>query len=366
MNTLEQEKINFLNDIENIEEKYNVKILLAYVRGSHMYGTSNEKSDVDITFVYQQPTDEILKSNYKEQISIGKNDVVGYEIQRFLQLLSQNNPNILESLDIPEDCLIYKHSHMDEILDQKIWLSKLTKNTILGYAQSQIKKATGLNKHMNRQDVEKKDLIDFCYVIHHDQTKSLRTFTLERGIDIEKVGLSKAGNGKGIYFMYLDNDNKYHLRGLLKDSESTQLRLSSIPKELSDSGMFHVIYYNQDGYEVWNKEYQSYQKWLLERNENRYDDNLKAGKSFDLKNMMHLRRLLEMAYRIANGEGLQVRAKNVEYLREIRNGKHDYDFLMQKAEELTEVIKSNFEKVNLPDSVDIDYTKNILLKFRTR
>ena len=80
-----REKENFKKNIlPNIESENNVKILLAYVRGSHMYGTNLPTSDVDITFIYQQPTDEILRGNYKEQINYGGNDIVGYEIQRFI------------------------------------------------------------------------------------------------------------------------------------------------------------------------------------------------------------------------------------------------------------------------------------------
>ena len=139
--TLQLEKDKFAASIPVLEKDRNIKILLAFVRGSHMYGTSNDKSDVDITFVYRQPTQEILKGNYVEQLSIGGNDIVGYEIERYLQLLGQNNPNIIESLDIPEDCLIYKHESMDTVLHtQSKWLSRTVEKTILGYADSQIRK----------------------------------------------------------------------------------------------------------------------------------------------------------------------------------------------------------------------------------
>ena len=160
-----REKDNFKKNIlPNIENENNVKILLAYVRGSHMYGTNLPTSDVDITFIYQQPTDEILRGNYKEQINYGGNDIVGYEIQRYIQLLSQNNPNILESLDIPEDCVIYKDVKMIGFT-QEDWLTKKTKDSILGYASSQIKKATGLNKNMNNPQPEKrKTILDFFLV----------------------------------------------------------------------------------------------------------------------------------------------------------------------------------------------------------
>lgn len=361
---LEKEKTAFILTIPSIEEEKKCKILLAFVRGSHMYGTATKKSDVDITFVYQQPTDEILKGNYTEQTSVGGNDIVGYEIQRFIQLLGQNNPNILEALDIPEDCLIYKHESMDNILKQEIWLSKLTEKTILGYADSQIKKATGLKKKMNNPMVEKKDLIDFCYIVNGHQTKPLREFIVPHHNNVETCGLVKVPNGKGLYGLYVDWEGTENFRGILKDSESTQLRLSTVSKEFAENNKAHTMWYNQDGYEVWKKDYESYQKWLTERNETRYDDNMKAGKSYDTKNMMHLFRLLSMAWKISMGEGLQVREEEVEWLMEIRRGEIEYDELMENSEVMFELIKSNFDLLNLQESPDKEFGKELLLKFR--
>lgn len=366
---MEKEKEIFLKEtIPEIERKYNVSVLLAFVRGSHMYGTSTDKSDVDITFVYRQTTDDILRGDYKEQINIGGNDIVGYEIQRYIQLLSQNNPNIIESLDIPDDCLIYKHSSMNIFHNQNDWLTRNVEKTILGYADSQIKKATGLNKKMNRKDVDNKDLIDFCYIIQGDESQPLREWIQEkqRDLDIQDIekssGLVKIPNGKGLYGLYLDVYGDQNFRGILKDSESTQLRTSSIPKEYSE--LPYTMWYNQDGYEVWKKEYTAYLTWLEERNVERFKMNQKAGQNVDLKNMMHLFRLLEMAMNISVGKGIKVRSENVEFLREIREGKYSYDQLMKQAESTFEMIKNQFELTKLPSQIDLEMVKTILLNFR--
>ena len=365
---LEVEKNKFKELIPQLEKERNIQVLLAFVRGSHMYGTSNDKSDVDITFVCKQPTQEILKGNYLEQLNVGGNDIVGYEIQRYIQLLGQNNPNIIESLDIPEDCLIYRDPSMEVFRNQADWLSKAVEKTILGYADSQIKKATGLNKHMNRKDVGKKDLIDFCYIIQGDKSQPLREWAKEKESDlgiesIEKSsGLVKIPNGKGLYGLYLDPYGDQDFRGILKDSESTQLRLSSIPKDYLE--LPYTMYYNQDGYEVWKKEYTSYQTWIEERNQERFRMNQEAGQNVDLKNMMHLFRLLEMALNISLGRGIQVRSENVEFLREIREGQHEYKYLMEEAQKLFQEIKGNFESVDLPERVSKEKVKDLLLKFR--
>ena len=369
MNILKYEKEKFKMSIRGIELENNIKILIAFVRGSQMYGTANEKSDVDITFVYQQPTEEILCTNYIPYIDLdGKGNIVGYEIQRYIELLELNNPNILESLDIPEDCMIYESSNFKDVFKQEDWLSKLTEKSFLGYADSQIKKATGLNKHMNRQDVAKKDLIDFCYIISGVQTIPLRDWIEEKQKDlsIESIentsGLVKIPNGKGLYGLYLDVFQDQNFRGILKDSESTQLRTSSIPKDYFEQP--YVMWYNQNGYEVWKKEFTSYQKWRTERNEERFKMNQNHGKNYDSKNMMHLFRLLDMSENIAKNSRVITRSEDVDYLLDIRSGKFEYNNLIELAKSKFEKIKKLFEKSNLQERPDKTMAQKILLKFR--
>lgn len=363
------EKEKFRMSIRAIEVEHNIQILLAYVRGSQMYGTATEASDVDISFIYRQPTDTILRGDHIPYIDVdGQGNVVGYEIQRYIELLTLNNPNILESLDIPEDCLIYEHESIQDVFHSADWLSKLTEKTFLGYADSQIKKATGLNKYMNRKDVAKKDLIDFCYIISGVQSIPLRDWIEEksRDLSIENIentsGLVKIPNGKGLYGLYLDVFDDQNFRGILKDSESTQLRTSSIPKDYFEQP--YIMWYNQDGYEVWKKEFTSYQKWSTERNEERFKMNQSHGKNYDSKNMMHLFRLLEMAFIISTEKKVQTRTEDVEWLQEIRSGKLDYDELIQNAEFLFAEIKKMFEISDLQESPSVELGKALLLKFR--
>ena len=368
---LNQEKKNFLSLIPEIEESRNIKVLLAFVRGSHMYGTSNEQSDVDITFVYQQPTNEILKGNYKDYIKIGGDDIVGYEIQNFIDLLVKNNPNMIEALDIPEECIIYKHESMKVFDNQKPWISKLTEKTILGYADSQIKKATGLNKKMNNPQPEiRRSILEFCYVIQGQDSiplliwiDKMRKRFPESTIDLNKAGLVNLPNGKGLHALYLDDEGTQNFRGLVKE-DSVNLRVSSIPKEFAENNDPIIIYYNLDGFQVHCKDHKEYWAWVDERNEDRYKDNQKAGQGVDLKNMSHLFRLLDMAENIATGKGLKVRSEKVGFLRDIRNGKYDYDDLMKEAQERFSVIKLNYDTVDLPEEVDREMAKNILLNFR--
>ena len=110
--------------------------------GSHAYGTAMPHSDTDIRGVFIQPINEILGFGYVEQVADKKNDIVYYEIKRFLELVQSNNPNILELLNAPEDCILHKDPVFDKILEnKKKFITKVCKMSFAGYAIQQIKKA---------------------------------------------------------------------------------------------------------------------------------------------------------------------------------------------------------------------------------
>lgn len=120
------------------------KPLFLVVRGSHAYGTNIETSDVDYAGVFIQSLDDILGNKYVEQVNDDKNDIVIYEIRRFLELLGKNNPTVLELLNTPEDCIIYKDPVFDMILENRDqFITKVCARSFGGYATTQINKSKG-------------------------------------------------------------------------------------------------------------------------------------------------------------------------------------------------------------------------------
>ena len=119
--------------------KDNNLILFEGIVGSRAYGTNISTSDTDIKGVYILPIDNILGNNYIEQVNDDKNDIVYYEIRRFLELLQSNNPTLLELLSLPDDCILYKHPIFDEILNNKDkFITKGCKNSFGGMSVQKI------------------------------------------------------------------------------------------------------------------------------------------------------------------------------------------------------------------------------------
>jgi len=81
-------------------------IILECISGSKAYGLDTPQSDTDIKGVFLLPKPNFYGLKYIPQISNESNDIVYYELGRFMQLLAFNNPNIMELLNTPEKSVI--------------------------------------------------------------------------------------------------------------------------------------------------------------------------------------------------------------------------------------------------------------------
>ena len=83
-----------------VQEIENKGLAYKFIRGSHLYGTNVETSDVDFGGVYIVDNETLmgLPEYYEPQISDEKHDTTYYELGRWVELLMKANPNALESL----------------------------------------------------------------------------------------------------------------------------------------------------------------------------------------------------------------------------------------------------------------------------
>src|SRR5688572_16152028 len=112
-----------INNVKN-----NGWLIFEAITGSKAYGLDTPTSDTDIRGVYVVPKAMFYSLEYPEQVSNETNDIVYYELRRFMELLLKNNPNIMEMLGVPEHCVLLRHELMKE-LKPEIFLSKLCEKT---------------------------------------------------------------------------------------------------------------------------------------------------------------------------------------------------------------------------------------------
>jgi len=120
--------------IKNLHQ--NQMIILEAISGSRGYGLDTPQSDTDIRGVFVLPENQIFGLNYTPQVADKSNDIIFYELTRFVELLSKNNPNILELIAMPKDCILQKNPLMNQ-LKPELFLSKLCRKTFVGYTNSE-------------------------------------------------------------------------------------------------------------------------------------------------------------------------------------------------------------------------------------
>ena len=387
-----------------IEEIKKYLIFEAY-RGSFAYGTYIEGfSDKDKIGVYVQPLDEIMGiDTYIPQIQDEKGDCIYYEIRRFLELLYVSNPTMLETVFFDEECIIYKHSAFDCVLNNRNkFVTKLCKNAFFGYASQQIAKARGLNKKQNweKNKITRKEPIDFCYIIDSYNSYPLQNFLQEHKMDQKFCGVINVPNARDLYAIFYDweahkcfselesklDKDKYKesknntgdsmglgYKGITKIDEGTSvsksntLRLSSIP---NGEKCVSIFTYNKDSYTKSCKDYREYQEWLKNRNTNRWTETVNHNQTtedkvlIDGKNMLHCKRLIDMSIEIAQGKGVIVRRPDAQYLLKIRRGEVSLDELLKESEDKISRMDELFANSTLPDSVDKKIVNSLLLQIR--
>lgn len=345
--------------IDELREKE--LIILECISGSKAYGLDTPDSDTDIKGVFLSPKKDFYGLNYIEQISNDTNDIVFYELGKFMELLSVNNPNILELLDTPQDSVLFKSPLLNQIEIDKV-LSKKCKETFGKFAISQIKKAKGLNKKIvNPIDKERKTPLDFCYVNYRSGSIPVMKFLELNKWNQEDCGLVNISHMKDVFGLYHNESLNYE--GVIKNKKSNDIALSSIPK---GEEQLALLYFNRNGYSTYCKDYREYWSWVEERNEERYENTKSQGKNYDSKNMMHTFRLLNMAIEIAEQKRINVKRSDREFLLKIKSGEFEYDELLKMAEEKKRKMEIAFDDSGLPESPNLEYIREMTFRLREK
>jgi hypothetical protein len=173
--------------------KVDYELILLHLSGSRLYGNATEKSDWDYRGVFIAPKETKLgllgKVEQLEGIEVYKaltkaglvleytDDIVLYEINRFVSLAIDCNPNIVDSIFHTEKYQIYCSSLGKYLLEnKKEFLSTKLKFTFSGYAFSQLTRIKSHNKWINEfPDTDKvitcikeaysKCLIDYYFIL---------------------------------------------------------------------------------------------------------------------------------------------------------------------------------------------------------
>jgi predicted nucleotidyltransferase len=260
-------------------------IMFVTLGGSHAYGTNVEGSDLDIRGCAFNTKEELLLQNCFEQIIDNNTDTTIYGFNKFIKLLSNCNPNVIEMLGLPKEYYWQLSDLGAELIDKRdMFLSKKAVQTFGGYAYAQLRRLDNKAVRTTSQEAYEEHIL-------HSIENAKNTFP-------EK------------YFKYDDEMIKLYL-----DDSTTP----EFDKEIFiDTTLKH--YPLRDYLGMWSEMKEiakEYSKNKSKRNEHAASHG-KLG-----KHMMHLIRLYLMCIDILrDGQIITRRDKEHDLLMSIRNGKY--------------------------------------------
>ena len=368
------------------------RLIFHCIGGSHAYGTNTDKSDIDLRGVFFIPTSDYFCLNKKvEQVSDSTNDTTYYTIMRFLTLACQGNPNIIELLWTPKDCVKRTTPAWEKI--ERIrseFITKTVLDSFGGYAVAQIKKAKGQNKLVHNPMPEKKPAKeDFCWILpmccNNDptplhpfedspkchwallqrlnegemplRTKSVTTYPIK----LEQYHCVALEHVKDAYRLYYYGEGA---KGVFRGDETADIIPVNIPLEDERPKFAGVLIYHKDAYEKELKLWHQYWDWRQHRNEARWVDQEQKKLDYDGKNMMHCMRLLYSGENIlTNGEPLvRLEGDKLQRCGDIRAGKLPYEEILAEAEERLTKMDTARKTCSLSAGVDFDKINEVSIE----
>jgi uncharacterized protein len=315
------------------------RVIFSCVAGSRAYGTQVQGSDEDIRGIYAVPSLAYLPLRREPvQLSDDRGNTVYYSLRRCVELLAEANPNVLELLFTPPDCVRKTSPEMERLISARsLFVTRQCGDTHVGYAMSQIKKARGQNKWVNNpkpSEAPRKE--DFCFVIPKERLTALdappcRPVPLNQiGWSLENYHVARLEHVPDTYRMY------YYGPGARGAFRGDVLVCESIPEADEATHFAGLLIFNEQAWKQSFTEHQNYWGWRKNRNDARWEQQEAGQLDYDAKNMMHTIRLLMSSRSILErGEPIvRFDGRSLDLLLDIRAGKMTFQQVLHVANEL--------------------------------
>lgn len=322
---LEQKEYDFLRNNPLLKDN----ILFLTVAGSYAYGTNVETSDLDIRgVVLERETDTLGLSDFEQYVD-PKTDTVIYTLKKFLKLVKECNPNIIEMLYSKSEHYLYISPLGKILLDNRdLFLTKRAAYSFGGYANAQLNR---LENALARDALSEYDKMEHINRSVENSAKSFESkFKLPDDAIKTYVGSWHEGDDEEILVDF--NLKHYPLS-----------RLRSMVEEMTNVT-------------------RNYNDTVGQRNKKKDDAHLN-------KHVMHLIRLYIMCNEILEYKTVHTYRENEkELLMDIRNGKYRSSdgYVTKDFYNLLNDLKAKCDKLKkettLSDSVDAQKYNELVLK----
>ena len=183
------------------------------IMGSLAYGVSNDNSDMDI-YGFSIPPKEIIfphlrgeilgfdnyeiqfshfqKHHIKDTSALGGKgrvyDITIYSIVKYFRLLMENNPNIIDSLYVPDNCILFTTPIAERLRENRsLFLHKGCWATFKGYAYGQMHKIRSKKPLGKRKAIVDKYGYDVKFAYHVVRLlNEVEQLLIEENLDLAK------------------------------------------------------------------------------------------------------------------------------------------------------------------------------------
>jgi hypothetical protein len=337
------------------------KIVEMYA-GSRAYGTSLPTSDIDIRGIFVgDPVSIRTPFFHVDEVELPENDIKFFELNKFIKLAVDQNPNVVELLwTAGQDLIVSSPAY--EMLRQargSLMTKKIAFSTT-GYALAQLKRIKGHNKWINSPQPEQEpEQLDFVSVVYN--------FTGDRTWNkvVPFANFSALELGDRHFALYKDTGNSWRDRRGNPTTREKQyfddMRSSTILKKITGKGRTPdiVVKVNFSQFDEAHTNWENYWEWKKKRNVTR--SALEEQFGYDTKHAMHLVRLLRMGHEALTEGVIRVRRPDAQELLSIRAGAWTYEQVVEYAEHMNAEVDKALKTSQLRKDVDlIQVTKLIM------
>jgi predicted nucleotidyltransferase len=317
LNSLEY---NFLRENEHLGNN----IILLTTGGSHAYGTNVETSDLDIRGIAIERPEEIIGLLNFEQFENKETDTTIYGFRKFINLVSNANPNVLEMLGTKEEHLFTLLKEGKLLRDNiDIFLSKKVIHSFGGYAVAQFRRLQNALARDNYPQPEKEK-----HIMNSIKNQMATFCDRYKEVTEEELRLYANISDKEDYDteIFIDINLKHYP---LRDLKNMYSEMSNV---ITDYDKLNT--------------------------RNKKKDTLHLN-----KHSLHLVRLLIMGAEILEGKGVNTfRENDKNLLLDIRNGKYSYNQIFEMVNKYEENFKYASNNTELPTKPNFNKINELVME----
>lgn len=307
------------------KENFTGKIIGMFIYGSHLFGVSTPKSDLDVKVIYMPSYGDVLLGKVKKNITISTNkdknnqddiDIECFSIHEFFRLALSGQTMVFDLLNVTEECTMIKHDIWDQIVDNKNLFLSRNMSAFMGYCIGQMRKYSDKGK---RLAVLKK----LVSVLPEDGDLRLRDTWGSLYVDDEFIKKEFDKNMKPPQKVYIVLGKKFH------EGVTVEYLKTSLQKSIGEYGERARLSEKANG--------------------------------ADYKAMSHAIRIADELIEIFKTGEIKFPLANSEFILEVKQGKHSVDKVQETIERQMVIIKKLESKSDYPDKPDQEKVERLLL-----